>query len=156
MPNDTNPYSAPTSELSPPETRQLSRREMVPVWIKVFGWIFIALGVLSVPLLVWGAVSGENVRFELFGFSYFGPALAPKAFALVTLNLFMGITAYGLIFRKDWGVVGCLANGYIGLALCIVSMILSGGTSIRIEPIIQLFYLRRLHKIRGQWHEASP
>ena len=93
---------------------------------------------------------------ELFGFSYVGPALSLYALAMFVLNLFMGITAYGLIFRKDWGVNGCLANGYIGLALCVISMVLSGGTNIRLEPVFQLFYLRRLHKIQREWDEASP
>ena len=128
---------------------------MVPIWIKIFGWIFIVIAISCIPLMLWGAFAREPVRFELFGFAYFGPALNPYAFAMVALYLFMGITAYGLIFRRDWGVVGCLANGYVGLVLCIISMIMTGGASIRIEPIIQLFYLRRLHKIRKTWAEAG-
>ena len=156
VPKDTNPYESPTSDLTAPTQGVLSRRSLVPVWIKIFGWVFIAMAVLSIPLMLWGAIAGENVRFELFGFTYEGPALHPYAFAMVTLYLFMGMTAYGLIFRRDWGVTGCLANGYIGVALCIISMILSGGTNIRVEPIIQLFYIRRLHKIRREWETASP
>ena len=155
MPKDTNPYVSPTSDLTSPIQGALSRRSLVPVWIKIFGWIFIAIAALSIPLILWGAITGVNVRFELFGLTYEGPALHPYAFAMATLYLFMGTTAYGLIFRKDWGVTGCLANGYIGLALCIISMVLSGGTNIRIEPIIQLFYLRRLHLIRREWVKAS-
>ncbi len=156
MTNEANPYESPKSDLVSPAPGVASRRELVPVWIKIFGWIFIAVSALTVPLMLWSVVAGSDVRLDLFGFGYTGPALHPYAFAMASLYLFMGITAYGLIFRKDWGVTGCLANGYIGLAICIISMIMSGGTNIRIEPIIQLFYLRRLHKIRPDWKNASP
>jgi len=156
LPKDTNPYESPTSDLTAPESGVLSRRDLVPIWIKIFGWIFIAIAVLSIPLMFWGVLSDQPVQLELFGFAHAGPALSPYAFAMVGLYLFMGITAYGLIFRKDWGVAGCLANGYVGLALCIISMIMSGGTPVRVEPLIQLFYLRRLHLIQDKWKEASP
>ncbi|MEM7312342.1 MAG: hypothetical protein AAF497_04240 [Planctomycetota bacterium] len=152
----TNPYEAPTSDLSTPTDGALSRQGMVPLWIKIFGWLFIALAVVSIPLMIWGVVTGENVQLELFGFRYIGPALSFYAFGMAMLNMFMGVTAFGLIFRKDWGVVGCLANGYVGLAMCVVSMVVSGGASIRLEPLIQLFYLRRLHKIKPDWDTASP
>lgn len=156
MSEDTNPYETPTSDLSSPVPEVLSRKGMVPLWIKIFGWIFIALAVLSIPIMVWAVAAGQPVSFQLFGLNYAGPALKPGAFAMVALNLFMGITAYGLIFRKDWGVVGAMSNGYVGLAICVITMIISGGTNIRVEPIIQLFYLRRLQKIQGQWKEATP
>ena len=155
MTQDTNPYEAPASDISASQSGAATRRELVPVWIKIIGWLFMAIAALCIPLLIWGIFAQQPVRFELFGFIYSGPALNPFAFVMVALYLFMGITAFGLIFRKGWGVNGCLANGYAGLALCIISMIISGGTNIRIEPIIQLFYLRRLHKIREQWVTAS-
>lgn len=156
MPKDTNPYESPTSDLTAPEPAVLLRRDLVPIWIKIFGWIFVAIAVLCIPLMIWGVWSGQPVQLELFGFAHAGSALSPYAFAMVALYLFMGITAYGLLFRKDWGVTACLANGYVGLALCIISMIMTGGTPVRVEPVIQLFYLRRLYKIRDKWKDASP
>jgi len=152
---DSNPYETPTSDLSAPASETLSRKGMVPVWIKVFGWIFIAITALSIPYMIWALFAGQPVRFELFGVSYIGPANHPAAFGMAALFAFMAITAYGLIFLKDWGVVGCLANGYVGLALCVITLIASGGTNIRLEPFILFFYLRRLHSIRAQWNEAG-
>lgn len=155
-PADIDPYNPPASDLSAPVTEIVSRRDLVPRWIKVIGWIFIAIAVLILPVMLWAILAGENVMFELFGLEYSGSALNPFAFLLVTLYVFMGSTAYGLIFRKDWGVDGALANGYVGVALCVLTTLLSGGANIRLEPIIHFFYLRRLHAIRGKWKDAAP
>ena len=83
MSEDTNPYETPLSDLASPADAALSRRDMVPLWIRIFGWIFIAIAALVVPLMIWGMLTGENVMFELFGLRYTGPALKPYAFAMV-------------------------------------------------------------------------
>ena len=152
----TNPYDPPTSDIGSPLTEVLSRRQLVPRWIKVFGWLFIVVAILTIPLMLWAVVAGEPVNFQLFGINYTGPAMNPYAFGMQGLYLFMGVTAFGLLFGKDWGLLGAMANGYLGLVICILTMVFSGFTNIRVEPIIQLFYLRRLHKIQDQWAEAKP
>ena len=146
-----NPYKAPEAETASSAPTATTRKQLVPIWIKVFGWFFMVVAALMAPYMIWSIIAGTDIEMELFGVSYAGPAANPYAFIVFALFAFLGFTAYGLLFGKDWGVTGCLVNGYLGLGICILTMILSGGTNIRAEPIVHFFYLRRLHKIRKPW-----
>ena len=150
-----NPYKAPEAAVVSSEPTVTSRKQLVPIWIKIFGWFFMVAAVLIAPYMIWSFIAGADVAIELFGVSYAGPAAHPYAFIAFALFAFLGITAYGLLFGKDWGVTGCLVNGYLGVAICILTIVLSGGTNIRAEPIVHFFYLRRLHKIRKPWSDMK-
>ena len=80
-------------------------------------------------------------------------ALMPLVIAAV---IFVnGLCAYGLLFGKDWGLNACIVFGYIGLALTVgtmvFEMIFSGSMMIRLEPIIQIPYLVKLHRLKAHW-----
>jgi len=131
------------------------RKALVPTWIKVFGWIFL-IATLIVPVgLILFPVLELPAKYEIFGWSYEGSPFAPEALFIQGIFLFMGVTAYGLLFGKDWGVNACIANGYIGIGLCGLSMVLTSFTYIRLEPLIQIPYLVKLHKIKNEWHSGN-
>jgi len=150
-----NHYQAPSSDVSLTSSEpELPRKKLIPRWIKVFAWLFIAFAVLMPIYIIWAIFTSSDLQISIFGLSYSGPALSLWGMLFIGIFMFYGISAYGLLFGKDWGLVACLANGYIGILLCIVSMVLSAGLHIRLEPIIQIFYLLKLHKIRKQWKTA--
>ncbi len=130
---------------------EIKRKARVPLWIKIFGWIFIVMSVAVPILMIFSSVTGQPGNFYIFGLSYTGSAFHPMALLICTIILFLGVSAFGLLFGKSWGVNACLANGYIGILICVAVMFYTGFSSIRLEPLIQIFYLVKLHKIRKAW-----
>lgn len=133
----------------PKQTKQ-QRKALVPKWIKVFGWFFILLGVVAPVLYIASALFGFVASYELYGLSYHGTAYSIMPLAICSLGLLSGISAYGLLFAQDWGLKACLIMGYLGLFITILSMVLAPGM-IRLEPLLQIPYLIKLHKIKPQW-----
>ena len=129
------------------------RKSLVPRWIKVFGWIFIVMAA-AIPIM-WCVYPflklSQPARFEIFGLYAVGSPYFYGAILIQSIIVFLGVSAYGLLFGKSWGLIACLINGYLGIAICLFTMFMSGLTSLRLEPLIQVPYLIKLHKIRGLW-----
>lgn len=137
-----------------PETgtqSQESRKALVPLWIKVFGWIFIVMGALAPFLFLSSLIFGFSASYMMFGLEYEGQAFALMPLLISIVILINGICAYGLLFGKGWGLVACLIYGYIGLFITIATMFIGHDLVIRLEPIIQIPYLIKLHKLRAHW-----
>ena len=153
--NEPSPYATPESDVAPAIDAVLPRKALVPRWIKVFAWIFVVMGGFMPIMVIFSIVTDTPISLALFGLRYSGPGLDGWALFLAGLYMFLAITAFGLLFEKDWGLDACIANGFIGIGVCIVAMVLTGFSSLRLEILIQLFYLRRLFIIRPQW-QTSP
>lgn len=132
-------------------SKQEYRKATVPKWIKVFGWIFIVMGALAPFFYFTSLVFGFSASYMIFGLAYEGPAFALMPLLISTIILINGICAYGLLFGKDWGLSTCLLFGYLGLFITIATMFSGSGLVIRLEPIIQVPYLIKLHKIKAHW-----
>ena len=135
--------------------KQQLRRALLPVWIKIFGWLFIVMGGI-VPFLYLGSlILGFSASYTMFGLEYEGAAQAFMPFLICCTIFINGLCAYGLLFGKDWGLTACIVFGYFGLALTVGSMVfemfVSGGMMIRLEPLIKIPYLIKLNKLKGHW-----
>lgn len=153
--NDDSPYQAPESDVVHTAPSSVRRKDLIPLWIKIFGWLFLVGAVLTPIIFLYSFLTVQPISLAMFGLEYYGPATNPFAGLMFAIFVFLGVTAFGLLFERDWGVNACLANGYIGLAICVFVFIASGFTSIRLEPVVHFFYLHRLHKIRKPWAEAG-
>jgi len=135
------------------------RRNLVPLWIKIFGWIFILIGVLAPIMLLLPFLAADvEVNFDFLGLTYADSEVTPKLIFIVFSSVFFAVSAFGLLRGKSWGLAACLINGFYGLAICVYVMVssLSEGTiSIRLEPIVQVIYLVKLFKIKEQWHNPG-
>jgi len=132
-----------------------ARNALIPLWIKFFGWLFIVMGGL-VPLFFFGSlIFGLSASYTMFGLGYEGSAMALMPLIISTIILINGLCAYGLLFGKDWGLNACIVFGYIGLLLTLgtmlFEMIFNGSMMIRLDPIIQIPYLFKLHKLKAHW-----
>ncbi len=131
-----------------------NRKQLVPKWIKAFGWLFLIMGAAVPVLLISSIVFDFSARYLIFGLRYEGPALAFMPIAISALILINSVCAFGLLFGKDWGLKACLVYGYIGLAISVTTTIVtisSGGSTFNLDPLIQIPYLYKLHKIRKNW-----
>lgn len=151
---DQSPYTTPEAEVATTKFGALTRNMLVPKWIKVFGWIFVVLAALMPILMIFAMATGQPTELSLFGLSYYGPPMSGWALLIAGLYVFLGVSAFGLLIGYDWGLDACIANGLVGAAVCIIVMVMSGFSNIRLELIIQLFYLHRLFAIRPRWRSA--
>lgn len=163
--NQTNPYQAPTSVLETKTAKAAIvdivayRKTLIPLWIKIFGWLFILFGV-GVPITaIYSLATGMPMHYMLFGLSVYGSIGSPMAIFLMVLFIALAISAYGLLFGRAWGLTFCLMLGYISLAICIattiIALITQSGVNIRLEIIILIPYLIRLHKIKDEWQSKA-
>ena len=129
------------------------RKSLIPRWIKVFGWVFIVLSVVvALMLMVYPFFNFPGPpSFYIFGLRYTGSPYSFGAWPIIGIILFLGATSYGLLFAKDWGLYGAMANGYLGLAICVSGMVLTGFAAIQLEPLLQIPYLITLHSIKTRW-----
>lgn len=132
-------------------TDKSRRQNLVPMWIKIFGWLFLVMGA-AIPIIYIAAIVWSfPFTVEMFGLHHTGSPLDLMGILISTLIAINGLCAFGLLFGKRWGVSVCLFYGYLTLLITFVSMFLGDGMTIRLEPLIQIPYLIKLHKIKALW-----
>lgn len=132
-----------------------NRKKLVPLWIKVIGWFFIVMSIAVPVLPIVAPLLHQPAKYEIFGLSYQGSPFAPMALLIFAIILTLGISAYGLLFGKHWGLNACIITGYGGVVICVGTMLYSllsvGTLEIRLELLAQVPYLIKLNKIRHEW-----
>jgi hypothetical protein len=155
-----NPYAPPSAAVADvPGNADLpvTRKRLVPLWIKIFGWIFMVMGAVIPVLGIVAVALGQPASYEIFGLRYHGSPLHPMALAICAIILSLAVSAYGLLFGKSWGLNACLATGYGGVVICLGTMAYSisqGSFTLRLELLVHALYLIRLHKIKPLWPSA--
>ena len=151
---DTLP-SSPTANLRAEPEMATHRKNLIPLWIKIFGWVFIVIGISVPPLTIFLSVTNQHATFEMFGLRHYGSPFHPMALLISAIVLSLAISAYGLLFGKPWGLDACLVTGYVGVAICLATMAYSfmfqRSLTIRLELLVQIPYLIKLRKIKPFW-----
>lgn len=139
------------------EDNIVERRKLLPVWIKVFIWIFMVAGAFVILAFIIGLFS---VRYEssLYGLESQDP-LSSMGLFIFFLFLLKGIVAYGLWTEKDWGVNLGIGDAIIGIIVCTAVMLVpsissSSGFTFRAELLVLIPYLVKLLKIRPKWMQG--
>ncbi len=135
----------------------LKRRDLIPMWIKVFIWIFMALGVFA-PVGIVLSLVGVPFYDSLYGLET-GDALSLMGLFITSLLIFKGISAYGLWTGKDWAIDIAQIDAKIGIAICLFVtfaspfMHLENGFifNLRLELALLFPYLWKLKKIHFDW-----
>lgn len=155
--NNSKPHTPPMAEVADSVATSdaaIERRKLVPRWIKIFGWIFMVMGI-AIFVLPIAAPLGKPATYEIFGLHHQGAPFDPMALTISAIILSLAASAYGLLFGRSWGLTACLVTGYVGVAICLGTMAHSvtsqGSLAIRLELLLQIPYLVKLHKIRPLW-----
>jgi Mn2+/Fe2+ NRAMP family transporter len=129
------------------------RKTLLPWWIKTFAWIFLVMGIIAVVCLVIGLFV-DNLSLAIYNLE------TTDIYSLSGLSIFMiyllkGVTSYGLLFGKNWGVQLALADAVIGVLVCLATMFFnigdSQGINFRLELLLLIPYLIKMIKIREEW-----
>ncbi|MGF1761958.1 hypothetical protein [Aliivibrio kagoshimensis] len=135
------------------------RQSLVPLWIKVFGWLFVGLAPIAIFsfLVAVYTMSGE-ANIDFLGFKLTSLELTPDLIAIIGFGSYFAFCTYGLLKGKSWAVNTGLVNGYLGLGLCLFYIIdnsSSDSLTLRFEPFLQIPFLIVMHSISKRWSEAA-
>ncbi|MFI5188062.1 MAG: hypothetical protein ACHQF0_15130 [Chitinophagales bacterium] len=133
---------------------QKRRRKLIPVWIKIFIWIFIALGAF-VPLAILISLSGREFSSALYGLET-NNTFSNTGIIICALFFLKGITALALWTEKSWAIKLGIIDAVSGIIICSAVMIAPVFNNqliynYRLELILLIPYLIWLFKIRTAW-----
>jgi hypothetical protein len=134
------------------------RRSLLPLWMKIFCWLFMVMGALG-ALNPFTGLLGYSFEVSIFGME------SESAFSLMGILativfLFKGYTAYSLWFEKDNAIMLGKIDAVAGIIICIIMMAVSpmlteGTFSFRFELIFLIPYYQKLSKIEYSWHNRQ-
>ena len=131
--------------------RTQRRRALLPLWIKIFIWIFFVVAATAPVALLVGALGG-TFKLGMFGLETDDP-FSVVGFMIITIFLFKGIVSYALWNEKSIGVKLAIIDATATILVCVFTMIYSSESlvSFRLELIPLILYLRKMLKIRKEW-----
>ena len=134
------------------------RRALLPLWIKIFIWIFM-ISSLVVPIAILLGIFGGTMDISIYGFETNDPFSSLGIF-LLGLFLFKGIVSYMMYTEKEQAINLAFVDALLGVSLCTYHMINNyltiGGVSIRLEIVVFIPYIIKLLRIREPWRIATP
>ena len=146
------------NEIKPNSER---RRKLLPIWIKIFLWIFMAFGVLTPIGLIYG-ILGINFDLSLYGLET-TKALSITGMFIMSLFVFKALISFGLWTEKDWVINLAIIDAILGIIVCTFVMLVlpffleNNGLhfSIRLELIALIPYLIKMRQIKANWIERK-
>lgn len=140
------------------EVKPFKRRTLLPLWIKVFCWFFIFMGVLAFASFT-GGFFGNSAGIEFYGLND-SNNLSIKGLLLTSVLLFKAYTAYALWFEKDNAINLGKIDAVTGIIICIAMTFISPVTengifSFRLEVLLLIPYYMKLSKIEYSWYNKQ-
>ncbi|SEM82181.1 hypothetical protein SAMN05421856_10722 [Chryseobacterium taichungense] len=137
------------------KTNFTRRRNLLPVWIKIFVWFFLIGGSVTALFLGIGPFVRE-FKMSIYGIQ---ATHVYTLYGLITscLIIYKGIVAYGLWFEQKWAPQAAIVDAVIGIAVCIIMMIIpfilpdNNFFTLRLELIPLYFYLVKMREIKQLW-----
>lgn len=138
------------------EAPLLTRKQLLPLWIKIFCWFFVVMGAFSL-LGVFLAVLDVSFQLSFFGLeTNDGGSLT--GIILLAMFLLKGFVAIGLLGHQKWAADLAIADAVLGIIVCVATniiIVMGGKFTLRLEIIFLGLYLWKMLKIREGW-KLSP
>src|SRR5438309_11554660 len=83
-------------------TISVKRRKLIPVWIKIFIWIFFVIGA-TLPIAILFGIAGKNFNLSLYGLETFD-SFSKVGIIILSLFLLKAMVSYSLWFENDWAI----------------------------------------------------
>lgn len=136
----------------------LQRRTLLPVWIKIFIWIFLLIGLIAVLILAFGFFLNNNAELSVYGLKTTS-LYSPTGLIITSILIFKGIVSYGLWFEQKWGPKAAIIDAVLGIFICGIMMFIfpfvtnSHHFAFRFELLFLVPYLTKMQKIQKTWIE---
>lgn len=134
-----------------------TRKALLPVWMKVFMWIFLVFGAL-VPIVLMMGLMGYSISLALYGFETTEPLSIPGLILTACFSL-KAVVAYGFLRGRPWAMNLAVIDAILGIVLCIYMMLQPGSVTtpgrtefaFRLELLLLVPYLIKALKLRKLW-----
>lgn len=144
-------FDGSTSQNNPKQ-----RKDLLPLWIKFFIWIFLFAGIIGCLILSFGAFL-DDTDLSLYGIKTNHPYSATGIF-ICLLFISKGLVAFGLWFEYQWAPKAAIIDAILGIIICVMVMIVlpfvfttGYKLTFRLELIPLYFYLTDMIKIDKKW-----
>ncbi len=133
---------------------QTKRRDLIPIWIKVFIWIFIITGGLTVPVFLF-ALIGNSTTLAIYGLET-NDGLSVTGLIIFALFIFKGLTALALWTENDWAITCGIIDAALGIVICLGFTVAPLYNSqipfvFRLELVALIPYLVWLLRVKNEW-----
>ena len=141
------------------EIVKVSRRKLLPWWMKFFCWFFMIFGVAAIGCLLLG-LFGIPENLSLYGFQS-NQQFSLTGIIILFVAIFKGITAFFLWFEKDYAITLGVVDAIIGMVMCLIFMtvlpfaIENFHATLRLEFVLLIPYLIKLKKIQPEWQRSN-
>lgn len=129
------------------------RRSLLPIWIKIFIWLFFFTGIIGVVILAFGFFI-KNTELSLYGLETTEP-YSLTGLLISFLFIFKGIVSYGLWFEEDWAIKVAKIDAILGFIICGIAMVglpfFTKHFTLRFEIAVLIPYFLKLQKIEQNW-----
>lgn len=138
------------------------RRELIPIWMKPFIFLFLIFGLLGIYGIGKNIIGLES-NSTIYGLES-NTVFSLLGVFLKAIMLFKAITSFGLWMEKDWAVKFGIIDAIFGIIVCIIVMVVLpfvdfkdgiNELNIRFEIFLLIPYLYQLLKIRKEWESLS-
>lgn len=138
--------------------KPLKRRDLLPLWIKAFIWLFIIFWIV-VPVAIIFALLGYDFKMSLLGLETNRPFSA-TGIAIIILFIFKGFVAYALWQGKTGAIKLAKADVILSTVICIFAILYSlfgpvHSFSLRLELIVIFFYHKKISAIQYDWENFN-
>lgn len=137
------------------------RRKLIPLWIKIFIWIFMIFGAF-IPLIFLIELFVNNRNDGSFTAEIYGlkthEAFSKIGLFIGFLFLFKGIAAWSLWNEKRSAVIVAILDAIIGIIVCFYVMLYPENSSdldFRFEVILLIPYLIWLFQTKKTWEDCE-
>lgn len=139
------------------ENEKIVRKDLIPIWIKFFSWLFLLFGILAFLGLL-SFYFNPIYTIDIFGINQASDNLFLSLISALVL-IFNGVVAYLLIAKEDKAVEIAKINALINIVICVVSTILNlyfyKNLTFRIEIFFIWFFYAKMREIQFKWINAS-
>lgn len=140
------------------ELKPFFRRNLLPIWIKVFCWIFIFLGFFSIVSFASG-LFGYSAGIEFYGMPS-DTSLSVMGISVTIVLVFKAYAAYSLWFEKDNAIILSKIDAVAGIIICVAMMfiapiVMNGSIPIRFEIIPLYLFYRRIDRLEYAWYNKQ-
>ena len=140
----------------------VDRRTLLPVWIKIFTWLFMIMGAV-IPIGLVSALLGFEFNLMFYGLKTNQPFSLMGGF-LMLLIFYKGVTAFFLWTRKNVAIVLGEIDAVIGMGICMFMMLVFPFINdesgfhfyIRGELFLLVPYYIKLRQIKQAWKYGMP
>lgn len=130
------------------------RKSLLPKWIRFFCWIFLVFGFFGTFISLLGSIFAVGGNMNLYGLYYSGSGLNIYALIFIIMFFVLGLSSYGLLWGKKWGINIGILQGVIGIIMPLITTIWSfkfGVFRAPLELILFIPWVIIMFKIKNQW-----